>query len=456
MTLSSSDEDDAGLYAVEILAEPGGELLARASFEITAADEPERPSAPPREAIATIAPQSAAIGSSHVVSVRNLAANEAVTFNVVYAGALVYTSDKTADAAGVATLELVTGDGDRPGDYRVTIARASGNQPSVTLTATAPPVMRSAAADTLEIRGRLIDGAADVKFDGVGGQFVVIRVASREFDPAAALIDRGNARLARSDDSRGLKDAIIGPLALPYSGEYSLAISAAPLMMPQGAETGEFSVTIEPADLVPIPFDAAVDFTLSEAAPALYYRLPVQTGDSLTISVDSMGALDTLLQLVSPAGEEYAFDDDSGTGLDAELSNLIFDRDAAYVLVISSFDRGASGSGAFTVARNLVQSLDEGAARITLNDKATRDLVVFDAQRDELLTLNLDVVAGDVEDLFVTATIDGMEVMSYSTMGVPAQLPLAFVTPMSGTVVVTLEKLGFDDGIALKVSLERG
>ena len=60
-----------------------------------------------------------------------------------------------------------------------------------------------------------------------------------------------------------------------------------------------------------------------------------------------------------------------------------------------------------------------------------------------------------MEDLYVTATIEGMEVMSYSTMGVPDELPLAFVTPMSGRVVVTLEKFGFDDGIALDVSLER-
>ena len=45
--------------------------------------------------------------------------------------------------------------------------------------------------------------------------------------------------------------------------------------------------------------------------------------------------------------------------------------------------------------------------------------------------------------------------MSYSTMGVPDELPLAFVMPMSGRVVVTLEKFGQGDGITLGVSLER-
>ena len=102
-----------------------------------------------------------------------------------------------------------------------------------------------------------------------------------------------------------------------------------------------------------------------------------------------------------------------------------------------------------------MQSLEAGDAVVTLNDKAIRDLVVFDAEEDEYLILNLQKLYGDVEDLYVTATIEGMEVMSYSTMGVPDHLPLAFVTPMSGRVVVTLEKFGFDDGIALEVSLQR-
>lgn len=465
VTVSSSEEDDPGLYTIEIRAEDGGLLLANATFEITAAeDEMEAPSADPRateapapDAVASIEPQSAPIGSSHIVTVRQLGANETVTIDVVFAGASVYTTEKTADANGLVTLELVTGEGDQPGDYRVNILRARGNQPAVALTAIAKPApiqTSTAVADAQVIASQLVNGAAEIEFEGEAGQFALIRVASADFDPAAALIDRNDFELAFNDDSRGQKDAIIGPLSLPYSGEYNLAISAAPLMMPQGAESGDFTVTIAPVTLLPIRFDADLNFALSEDLPAQYYHLPVHTGDSLTITVDG-GAFDTLLQVVSPAGEEFAFDDDSGSGFDAELSNLIFDRAASYVLVVSTFDEGASGAGTVTVSRNPVHSLDDGAVTIALNDKAIRDLVVFDAAEDELLVLNLEVVYGDVEDLYVTATIDGMEVMSYSTMGVPDELPLAFVTPMSGAVVVTLEKFGYDDGIALDVSLER-
>ena len=196
-------------------------------------------------------------------------------------------------------------------------------------------------------------------------------------------------------------------------------------------------------------------FSLDANSPTLYYALPVATGDSLTVTLDSGGALDTVLQVVAPDGSEFAFDDDSGAGFDAELSNLVFDHAATVILAVSSFDSGASGQGAMRLRRNPVHALEDGATVITLNDKAIRDLVVFDAQEDENLLLNLATLSGAVEDLYVTATVEGMEVMAYSTMGVPAQLPLPFVMPMSGRVVVTLEKFGYDDGITLEVSLQR-
>ena len=466
LAVSSTDEDDPGIYAIEIRADDGGGLLASATFEITAAeDEMDPPSAAPEEAdsptpdaVASIEPQAALIGASHLVTVQHLGANETVTIDVVFAGTSVYSTEKTADENGLVTLELLTGEGDQPGDYRVNILRASGNQPAVILTAIAKPApiqTSTTVADADLISSQLVDGEAEIAFEGEAGQFTLIRVASADFDPAAALIDRNDVEIAFNDDGRGQKDAIIGPLSLPYSGRYRLAISAAPLMMPQGADTGDFTITITPVAPLPIRFDADLNFALSADTPAQFYHLPVETGDSLTITVDGGGDLDTLLQVVSPAGEEFAFDDDSGSGFDAELSNLIFDRAASYVLVVSTFDESASGAGTITVSRNPVHSLDDGAVTITLNDKAIRDLVVFNAAEDELLILKLEVVYGDVEDLYVTATIDGMEVMSYSTMGVPDELPLTFVTPMSGAVVVTLEKFGYDDGIALDVSLDR-
>ena len=466
MTFETASSLPAGQYAVDIFVE--AQKLASATLDILAAaampDESDAPapaseaSAAPSQASASISPQAAPIGSSHLVTVSGLGPGEAVTIDVSFLGKSVYQTAKTADADGNIRVELFTDAADASGDYIVTALREAGNQPAVVLTATAAPtvelVAESLGPEQL-IESRLTDGAADFSFDGQAGAVLLISLAAADFDPALALLDADGQPLSMNDDSRGQNDAAIGPLALPYSGRYRLEVSAKPLMMPQAALDGDFVLSISEVSLRSLEFDAPQAFSLSSAEPARYYALPVETGDSLTASLDSGGQLDTLLQVIAPDGRQLAFDDDSGPSLDAELSNLVFDQAATYTLAVSSFEPEASGSGTLTVRRNPVQALEAGAATITLSDKAIRDLVVFTAAEDEYLILNLQKLKGDVEDLYVTATVDGMEVMAYSTMGVPEELPLAFVMPMSGRVVVTLEKFGYDDGITLAVSLER-
>ncbi|MCY4071280.1 MAG: hypothetical protein OXG60_08265 [Chloroflexi bacterium] len=454
LRISSTPEDDIGLYTVEIRDDAGDVLLASATLEITF-DADESGS----DALATIEPQSAVLGSSHVILLSNLTPGERVNFDVTFAGKSVYTSNKTADAAGMVRLELVTDAGDAPGDYLITAMRETGNQPTVVLTATtgespAPATIVSMGAGDV-IEGSLADGRAEIKFDGEGGQYMRIAVRSEDFDPAAALFDRDDNEIAFNDDSRGRKSAVIGPLKMPYSGSYVLEIFPSPPFADLAGIEGDFVLSIDPVGVVRIDDVNAVPFSLSASIPAAYYALPAGTGDSLTLAVDSNGNLDTTLQVLAPDGIELAFDDDSGPGFDAEISNLIFDRDDTYILAVSTFDELATGSGTITVSRNPAHKLEDGEVIITLSDKAIRDLVIFQAEEEEMLILNLEVLSGDVEDLFVSATVDGMEVMSYSTMGVPDRLPLAFVMPTSGQVVVTLEKFGFDDRISLAVSLER-
>ncbi len=470
LTFSRTEDLVEGAYTIDIFVD--AEKLASATLAVDKIEDEtqatiDAPMEEPEpadsidavsEASASIEPQAAPIGSSHLVRVSGLSARETITIDVMFAGESVYRTEKTADANGAVSIELVTDAEDRTGDYIITILREAGNQPSVVLTAAAAAAVEFAATtidDTDVIESRLVDGGAEFDFEGEAGKTVLISAASADFDPALALIDRDDFEIAFNDDSRGQKDAIIGPLALPYSGRYTLVISAKPLMMAQGAIDGDFVITIAEVSLAPIAFDAALPFSLDADSPAQYFSLPVETGDSLTVTLDSGGRLDTVLQVVRPDGGEFAFDDDSGAGFDAELSNLIFDQAATYVLAVSSFDSGVNGQGTLSIQRNPVHALEDGETVITLNDKAIRDLVIFEAEEDEYLILNLDKLSGDVEDLYVTATVEGMEVMAYSTMGVPDELPLAFVMPMSGRVVVTLEKFGFDDAISLGVSLER-
>ncbi len=465
-----------GLYTVDIFVD--GEK--RASADLSIGD-----SLAPATAQVAVEPPSAPSGSEYVISISGLAAEQAFRLILLDpAGAQEYSRQRLADAAGRFNLTISSTAEDAVGRYRAEIYSADGadllaatdfevtaaaaavrasvtdspspasDQPTVALGSVAEASASASAPGAVEVfEGRLQAGRAQIAFQGRAGQYALIRVSSTDFDPAASLKDSAGQELAFNDDSRGQKDALIGPLLLPDSGTYQLEVRGAPLMMAQGAETGEFRATIESPRINDIAFDQPVNFSLAASAPALYFALPVAAGDSLTVTLDS--GLDTLLQVVAPNGSEYAFDDDGGAGFAAELKNLAFAEAGTYILALAAFDENASGTGRLTVARNPARLLAEDELIVTLNDKTIRELVVFDAVADELLILNLHKRYGDVADLFVTATVDGMEVMSYSTMGVPEHLPLAFVMPMGGRVLVELEKYGFDDGIALAVALER-
>ena len=429
---------------------------------VTATPAPAPLQQPIGNASLTITPQRAPIGSSHRLAASGLRANEPVTIEISFAGEVVFVTTQRADADGRSTLDLITSAEDQPGDYMIRLLRENGSQSSagfqVTQAESAPiatvaePAAASAPLQVIE--GRLQAGAASLEIDGQAGQLAEIRVISDQFDPSATLIGQDGSQLAANDDSRGGKHAILGPLRLPYSGAYQLAIAGAPLMIAQGAQTGAFQVEIEIVQAAALSLTGETAFALSPDMPRRYYQLPLDAGDNLSLSVDSGGALDSLLHLVDPDGGDFAFDDDSGGGLDAELSGLAIEEAGDYILVVSMFG-GGEGTGFIRARHNPVRQLDATPAIVTLNDKSVRERFVFDAADDEVLILNLVKRSGDVADLFVRASVDGMEVMSHSTMGVPDELPLAFVMPMSGRVLLTLEKLGFDDGITLEASLQR-
>ena len=307
-------------------------------------------------------------------------------------------------------------------------------------------------AGVTDFSGRLQSGGARVSFAAAAGQVLVITLEAEAFAPGLRLTDPSGAVIGEAESEAGSNSVTYGPLRFAAGGDYALEIYA---LSDAALDGARFNVSVSPVSLTALTFDTPLAFTLSPEAPAQYYAMAVASGDRLNLSVDSGGSLDTLLRVIAPDGRQIAMDDDSGRLLDAEISNLQIETAGEYMAAVTTFDGIALGSGSLTAQRNAARALEPETVIVTLSDKMIRDLVVFDAAEDELLVLRLDKLAGDVMDLFVTATVDGMEVMSYSTMGVPDELPLPFVMPMAGQVLVTLEKLGVADGISLAVSLQR-
>lgn len=444
---TSRDQNLPGDYTVSVLL-PSGESITD-SFTLEGA-------------VVTIDPPSGTAGTSHAISVSGLDPDEELSLSVSFDGEVVYATRRTADANGETSLTLEIDEDDAAGDYTITVVRVTGNQPSVTLNVTqeetetteTTPAETVVSPSAEVIEGALEDGVASIEFSGEAGDYVVITVESDEFDTVAAVYDEDFFQIGYNDDSSGTLNSRVGPLLLPYTGDYTLEVTES-YYDDEPANDAEFIATIQPITVSTIAFDEPTSFSISPNTPAAYYQFSVSSGSSLDISIDSGGALDTTLEVLYSDGSQFSFDDDGGVGFDAELNNLIFTTDGTYILVVSSFIADSSGDGTVTVIERPVKSLDAGDITVTLNDKSYTDLAVFDAEEGETITINLEKLSGHVEDLYVYATVDGMQVMYYTTMGVPDRLPLTFMMPMSGEVVVTFEEFGFGSGISFNVTVEK-
>ncbi len=470
LDFTSREINNPGDYTVTVVLPDGQRVVATLTVE---------------GAIVTIDPQSGVIGTNHTVTVTGLNANETITFNVMFNGETVFSTEENSDDTGVATLTLATEESDEPGDYTVMVERESGNEPSAILTVTleevaeeteetaeeetaeetteettdetAEDATEETAEDVVELRPVEIyeetlptSGTASIAFSGNEGEFVIITVESDEFDPAAAVFNDNFFEIAYNDDALGTTDSLLGPLQLPYTGAYSLDVFSA--LFDDDAIGSSFTVTITPIHVPTVAFNEPIDFSLTADMPTAYFAVEASAGDSLDIIGNTSGTLDTVLRVLNSGGLEIGFDDDGGAGFEAEINNLLLELEDTYLVEISTFSSDIEGQGTLTIVRNPVKSLDDGSAIVELNDKQFRDLVVLDAFEGELVTINLEKLSGSVEDLYVFATVDGMQVMSYTTMGVPTNLPLTFVMPMDGTVVITLEEFGFGSGITFNVT----
>lgn len=445
LTLASNIDDAPGRYTLEVRASTDGELLAESAIDVL-------PAAPADRARARIEPYSAPIGSQHQLTVRGLGSGEPVTVSLVTGGETILSSEQVADRAGILQMPLQLAADAPPGEYRIRIGRQAGNEPSLRLQAHAA----ASSADTqLQQDGQLQSGSAHIDFSGQAGQLSLITVQSRDFNPIITIVDSNGLALASNDDSRGQIAARIGPFALPRNGTYRLEISGKALTMPQGAVDGAFTARIEQVAAQPIHDSETQAFQLSSASPSQHYRLQAAAGERLTFSVTGDEQLDSQLAFIAPDGSEYAFDDDGGAGLNPELRRVVIERAGDYILSLTAYQPPASGSGQLEILREPARSLGAEPVPVQLDDKQERDLLTFAAQAGESLLLHLHKHSGNVEDLYVRATVAGMEVMAYSTMGLPRQLSLAFVMPMSGQVALELEKFGYDDGVALELALSR-
>ncbi|MGJ3238729.1 MAG: hypothetical protein ACFE0Q_08490 [Anaerolineae bacterium] len=471
-TVIVADPDDpAGEYTV-IIERTDGEPLST-TLTVTA---PE----PVRDATLTITPDEVDEQEPFEIVITDLNANEIITLDVVVDGDVLFETERTADAEGTVSLFLATDEGDPIGTYSIVITRADGATLSADVQIIGEPTEEEPAIDeapddterTVQLSVTPNTGTVETAYEffasGLGSNqafevlvsydgeevfrsarsadasgFFSITLEADEGDPLGtytfSLIAEDGAVLA-SVDFEVLEDetdaeSITGDDDDNLSGE---------VIDPQDDDTEDAQVEDGEA-LEPMTTSYAEELYIvfDEEVAVQEITFDGQAGDVISVRVDSGDTLDTVARLLTPDGVEIALDDDGGLGFDPEMERVPLPLSGRYTLEVVPFNPGDTGEAYVTITRDDVRTLDQDASRvIVLNSKITTDILTFEGDAGEVVSLILDLTDGAIGDLTVHARQGNTELMHYQTFGLPRTVILGFVVPEDGTVVIQIE----DDG----------
>lgn len=449
--LRSNPNDRPGEYVMVILR--NGVVIAEGSLRIS-----EGPATTEAPVIVRVTPESGPIGTSHAVVIEGLQPNETIGIEVRFGDSLEYSTQRSADAQGVASINLIASEDDEPGTYVVTVLRqgtpvararliVEGEQADVP--ATPPP-----SGDVIVREGILTTESPmqDTTFTGEAGDLIYITQRSEDFDSYLILLDNMGNELAYNDDSSSGLDSAIGPFRLPYTGSYTVRSSSYDYMELDSAIGGRYTLIIEPVRLEALPLNQDVVVEFIGGTITRFFEFDAALGDKLNIRVDSGGSLDTLVELLGPNGEVIAGDDDSGAGYDPELLNVPISSSGRYTLLVQTFTPGDEGHVRLRVERVEPADLDTGAQVVRLNAKNNNSMLQLAGRAGETVQLNLTVQAGRPRSVGILVTQGSTTLMEYESEGIPSRLMLGFVVAQNGPV--TIEVRSFSSSV-IEVGIQR-
>ncbi|QPC82496.1 PPC domain-containing protein [Phototrophicus methaneseepsis] len=488
--ITSDSSDTVGQYEVVILREDtelastpfavGEELDAVEAEEgETAEGEEEVIEAEPFEGTIEVSPESAPRNSTYDVTIEGLNADETVTIQVSMGEIPVYTTEKTADAAGSVLFSLTTGDTDAAGVYTVSILRPAGEDMqsvgSATFTVTRSGGASSIAptgddeetapsdevdevedveedgeetgeANSVEgvnetIEGRLSAAAPEDRyvFQGTEGDTLYITLDSDDFDAYLSLEDEQGVALITDDDSNGSGNSAIGPYILPYTGRYTVVSSSYDYYYYGDTMAGDFTLTLTQAQLSAIDYDSPTSVTFTEGDHAIFFSIEAEAGDILAITVEGEDDLDTRLQVFDPDNYVLAEDDDSGMGFNPEISRLIVPASGTYMLGLRPYSYSDTGTVTLTTTREPARSLNDGPATVALSAKQYMDVVNISVAEGETAHINVEKSHGTIGDVTIYVIQDDVTIATFYSIEQPDDMVLSFISQEDSPISIHVE-----------------
>lgn len=293
---------------------------------------------------------------------------------------------------------------------------------------------------------------AEYSFSAEAGDVVSIDLESDDFDAYLTLKSADTqATVANDDDSGSGRNARIGPLTLADSGDYTIAVSAF-FSDPEG----EYSLTLNPVELVPLAFDEALEVQIS-GGQARYFTFEGTAGQVVDVRVDSGNSLDTEVTLYGPGSMWLASVDDVDGQLDPALTNVILTETGPHFIAVQpNVIRDALTPVLVKLTESHVALLDSGPQTVQFGGGTTTQLLMFAGGAGEHVRLRILVDSPEAISPNIRVTQGGQELASVNTYTISDEISFGLVVPDDGPVIVELTDYSFFVDAALTVELERG
>lgn len=180
-------------------------------------------------------------------------------------------------------------------------------------------------------------------FEASEGDLVSVSLSSPDFDTYVSVSGPDGGVVAENDDSGFGVDSLIGVLAIPASGTYTVNVSS---YFSEGG--GGYYLTVSPLTLAGT-LEPGMEVTGTLEGPSAVYTLTATGGSVVTIALNS-NDFDSYLELYDTNNTLLMEDDDSGGDLNSLISEYMLPADATYYVVVRSY--GGSG-GTYTLTVNV-------------------------------------------------------------------------------------------------------
>lgn len=190
-----------------------------------------------------------------------------------------------------------------------------------------------------------------------------------------------------------------------------------------------------------------LDGVIDAATPSVEYTLPIEAGQTVTITVEAQDStLDPVLELYSPSGELVAENDDIDTAAGNFNSGIQYTADIAgdYVALVRSFG-GSQGAYAITVGFNAAPAGSGASTGAAGGDSESADGVITDDAPSQFftatleagnsVTLTAEATSGDLDTYLIIYAPSGdviVENDDIDTAGGNFNSQVAFVAPEAG------------------------